>query len=901
MRSTLPDSPATSGKGIRSGSNNSGSNILSDKVNRALEVRTDTPAMMAALEALANLSEHSSGISSSSSLSKASFSRVGSGGGIDARSVRVAIERDALQQALLFQEELKKLVNTVKEVRSSISDIAGAASKVSSVIESNVVRSTVGADGSSVLALSAATKAALASSGSSGGINIEGSAGESKDDNMGYGAKNPYEEERKLALILHDAFRARDEAAKRSEAVHTFLDKFDLSESDSFLLDHYNFDEFDQHYQQDPSMGMADGMAFLDALERVRSIRVQLGKTFGTDVGLSSASSKGNTSSFSGRSSFMSNDSNRSSSALGATSALRIMDGLATKQERAYERLYHFLQRHLNLSASSVAHVPTSSSQQRQSMSSYNPHMQLDDDEIDEALTHPLVQRSMSVLRHMPAYYAHTLELIAASRRSEVTRRFLLALTSGYNGLSPIEMRAHDPVNYVGDMCAFVFRAASGESDLAWGVLSYENEKKKDEEGEGVDEAQNEEGNKEDIDELMDDEDDDLALDLKPMSAADMLSHAVSGVSRPLKSRISQVVSSLACRPDENEEGDDFEGGTDAGSGFPKGGRSDFGIEGSAIEEEATAARSRISSLYSVCGLLLFYHSALTKAIQKLDQRQQKMQGKPPRPHDDLTLLSKNSLLQSIIECLEEGALAFAASVRVYGAMLEPLASLTSSDKESTLAKALVVTITDARLASPGFSSDVVCRSSDASKRSLSLEYLCDVVIESAMPYCRTLDDASSLRSALTTAKKAGLEIECSTKWDKAMSDQEKVILDRLIETETKRFLDQCGLGRLITSLEDMEHVYVDGMTMSSHPGLTKADVESAMKEFYSSLFAPPLPSFESVRDPMLRKRSRGTIATNVSNEYARLYDMITGERGGYNDLSFLGHNPNQVRTLLSL
>eukprot|EP00957_Ditylum_brightwellii_P142811 10881083-Ditylum_brightwellii.AAC.1 len=138
--------------------------------------------------------------------------------------------------------------------------------------------------------------------------------------------------------------------------------------------------------------------------------------------------------------------------------------------------------------------------------------------------------------------------------------------------------------------------------------------------------------------------------------------------------------------------------------------------------------------------------------------------------------------------------------------MLEPLASLTSSDKESTLAKALVVTITDARLASPGFSSDVVCRSSDASKRSLSLEYLCDVIIESAMPYCRTLDDASSLRSALTTAKKAGLEIECSTKWDKAMSDQEKVILDRLIETETKRFLDQCGLGRLITSLEDMEH-----------------------------------------------------------------------------------------------
>jgi len=49
-------------------------------------------------------------------------------------------------------------------------------------------------------------------------------------------------------------------------------------------------------------------------------------------------------------------------------------------------------------------------------------------------------------LRHVPAFYLHTLELIASSRRAEETRRFLLALTSGYAGMQTIEMKAHDPV-----------------------------------------------------------------------------------------------------------------------------------------------------------------------------------------------------------------------------------------------------------------------------------------------------------------------------------------------------------------------------------------------------------------------------------------------------------------------
>jgi hypothetical protein len=55
--------------------------------------------------------------------------------------------------------------------------------------------------------------------------------------------------------------------------------------------------------------------------------------------------------------------------------------------------------------------------------------------------------------------------MIATSRRIEVTRRFLLVLTAGHDGQAPLEMKAHDPVSYVGDMLAFCFQACSVEAD----------------------------------------------------------------------------------------------------------------------------------------------------------------------------------------------------------------------------------------------------------------------------------------------------------------------------------------------------------------------------------------------------------------------------------------------------
>jgi hypothetical protein len=114
----------------------------------------------------------------------------------------------------------------------------------------------------------------------------------------------------------------------------------------------------------------------------------------------------------------------------------------------------------------------------------------------------------------------------------------------------------------------------------------------------------------------------------------------------------------------------------------------------------------------------------------------------------------------------------------------------------------------------------------------------------------------------------------------------------------------------------------VEGMTMASQAGLTEDDVELGMKEFYSSLYAPPLPTFENIKDPLLRRlarskicdnvvhvysdlyhsmnRARSKICDNVVHVYSDLYHSMNREKGGYDDLSFLGHTPEQVKTLFS-
>ena len=964
---------ATSGMhgGGGSGGSGGGDSVLSQKVGRALEVRSDTPAMLAALDALADLPSYRHADTKGSGSGNGSGSAATAA--IDPRTVRQAIEVDALRQARLLQTELSAMVETVAGLRVRIGDVAEAARMVGQEMRRDVVgisladaaggdhrghrhhghghhghghhgvhhRSGGGHgehkdDGDGGLAASSDDVIAAALRGGDGNVGSNNNDGDQGQQHLAAGSSSSLlllpsnltispsihgtgglAAERRLASLLHSAFRNRSEAAARAEAVRRFLDRFDLTEEEGRLLDGYGFDEFHNNNNSNNNNsgggggggagGAAggdddddDGMAFLDALEHARKIRGELVRTFrlGSAADASSMAGGGGAAS----SSATSSSSTSAASGLGLTSALRMMESLSARQEQAYERLYHFLTSYLDLHSRSVSNVPTrSGGPGGGAAGAHRPQQSASaqEDAMDAALRHPFVVRSLQVLRHKPSYHAHTLELVAASRRAMVTRRFLLALTSGYDGLPPIEMAAHDPVHYVGDMLALVFRIESEEADLAGGLLAVadceplaENEDG-DNAGGG---EENEDGHGDD-----DDDADDDAMD-RPMSPAAVLSHATSGISRPLKSRVFQVVASLARHPSSSSDLPGEEGG-------PAGARDDFGGHGPDgtftahdFEEEAGSARTRLAQLYEICGLLLYYRSAFHKTVARLV----KGSGGPAgsATWDESDGRDENALIQCIQDCLDEAATAFGASLRVYAATLPNLSSL-SDESESALVQGTVAKICKVRMGSPGFFAaldpSAAGRANLEQLPTLSIEFLVDTAVDAAMSHCGRLDDAVALRNAVVTAKKAGLESAVAAKWDQAISDKERSLADTLIDGETRHVVETIGLAPVADALKNMEAVSVEGQLISSHPGLGPNDVQAAMREFYDSLYSPPTPSFGMIRDPVLRKYARSKTAQNVVDLYVKIYDTLRSDRGGYDDLSFLSMPPDQVKTLLSV
>ena len=96
----------------------------------------------------------------------------------------------------------------------------------------------------------------------------------------------------------------------------------------------------------------------------------------------------------------------------GPASAMRMVANLASRQDCAFERLYHFLHSRLDLSHASVARVPTSSSAAPQPVAKIQ-------DGMDETRLHPCNSRSTIVLYQVPAHYKHALERLqlVAKRR----------------------------------------------------------------------------------------------------------------------------------------------------------------------------------------------------------------------------------------------------------------------------------------------------------------------------------------------------------------------------------------------------------------------------------------------------------------------------------------------------
>lgn len=117
------------------------------------------------------------------------------------------------------------------------------------------------------------------------------------------------------------------------------------------------------------------------------------------------------------------------------TAALDIMEDMTLHEESALERLYRWTQTHCR---------------------------SLDtNDEIGG-----LIVLAMSKLQERPVLFKYVIDEFVTARRAALVRNFIDALTIGGGGQSkPIEMHAHDPKRYIGDMFAWIHQAVPSEKD----------------------------------------------------------------------------------------------------------------------------------------------------------------------------------------------------------------------------------------------------------------------------------------------------------------------------------------------------------------------------------------------------------------------------------------------------
>lgn len=101
--------------------------------------------------------------------------------------------------------------------------------------------------------------------------------------------------------------------------------------------------------------------------------------------------------------------------------------------------------------------------------------VQLDFDDVD---VHPLMRESVAWLKKRPELLTEALTILSEARQASLLSAFITALTrGGPSGLPrPIELHAHDPMRYVGDMLAWVHQAIAAEREFLEGLFGIKSD-----------------------------------------------------------------------------------------------------------------------------------------------------------------------------------------------------------------------------------------------------------------------------------------------------------------------------------------------------------------------------------------------------------------------------------------
>ncbi|XP_028094694.1 conserved oligomeric Golgi complex subunit 6 [Camellia sinensis] len=510
---------------------------------------------------------------------------------------------------------------------------------------------------------------------------------------------------------------------------------------------------------------------------------------------------------------------------------LELMDMMAVYQEGAYERLCRWVQ-----------------AECRRLGDTDNP-------EVSE-----LLRTAVRCLKERPVLFKYCAEEVANMRHNALFRRFISALTRGGPGgmPRPIEVHAHDPLRYVGDMLGWLHQALASERELVLALLDPDavvdtgpTARRFSSNGLESDIGKNET---------------DLTF---------VLDRIFEGVCRPFKVRVEQVLQSQPSIIISYKLSN-------------------------TLEFYSYTISDLLGRETALCNTLW----ALKDASQKtffdiLKTRGEKLLRYPPLVAVDLSpppaVREGVSVLLEIIET-HDGMMVPASGKKsdfdpVISALLDPIIQICEQAAEAHKSKGAIHSFRRNRTTSDP---------SQLSKSSV------DAILANSntLATSQTSETPSKifLINCLCAIQQPLLGHEVASEYVKKLGTMIDNHMNSLVEKEVGTILRRCGLSNKMSHFQNSlnsEEILLAEMEDTSPTALSEC-----LKAFFGLILGSEssLPEFEQMQVPKLRSETCIQVARLLAEAYELIYKAIMDPKNRYPDPKSLArHPPDQIRTILGI
>lgn len=513
---------------------------------------------------------------------------------------------------------------------------------------------------------------------------------------------------------------------------------------------------------------------------------------------------------------------------------LELMDMMAVYQEGAYERLCRWVQ-----------------AECRRLGDADNP-------EVGE-----LLKTAVRCLKARPVLFKYCAEEVANMRHNALFRRFISALTRGGSGglPRPIEVHAHDPLRYVGDMLGWLHQALASERELVLALLYPDSTV---ETGSIAQRFSNE-----------------TDVGKTETDLTFVLDRIFEGVCRPFKVRVEQVLQS---QPNL--------------------------IISYKLSNTLEFYSHTISDLLgretALCNTLW----ALKDAAQKtffdiLKSRGEKLLRYPPLVSVDLSppqaLREGVSLLLEIIETYDSMMVPMSgknpAFEPVISALLDPIIQMCEQAAEAHKSKGVIQPSRRSRVSTD-----------PAQPRRSSIDAILDSSNSALSPQVREAPSRIFLINCLSAIRQPLLGHDVASEYVKKLGAMIESHIHGLVEKEVDTVLRRCGLSNKMShfhdSLNDVAGDSGSRPPLAETEDMSPAALAECLKAFFGLVLGSEssLPEFEQMQVPSLRSEACSQMARSLAEAYEVIYKGIMDPKNGYPDpRSLARHPPDQIRTILGI